>query len=308
VILAAVIANRNPFIYLNNMGSVMTSGGFFGAAAAAWVVFAFGSAARAEVSPWIASERGAVRLVAASSGVGQQRSLVFGLEFRLAPGWKTYWRVPGETGTPPRFDWDGSENLGEPAVIWPAPRRFTIVGMQSYGYAGRVILPLRAEVAAPGRGVSLRLHLRYAICREVCVPEEARLRLDLPAGPADATAHADAIAAFAARAPQPGDRHGWSVDAAHIVKPNGGAGPHVKLVIDLTSAAAPFEAPELLAEDGSGRSFGLAIAKLAPDRQRVRFVLPSYRADRAEPAAGAITLTVIDGALSGTFTVRAAAR
>src|SRR3546814_10771295 len=30
-----------------------------------------------------------------------------GLRVRLAPGWKFYWRTPGEGGVPPQFDWTG---------------------------------------------------------------------------------------------------------------------------------------------------------------------------------------------------------
>ncbi|MCX8508161.1 MAG: protein-disulfide reductase DsbD family protein, partial [Rhodobacteraceae bacterium] len=33
------------------------------------------------------------------------------LRLTMAPGWKTYWRAPGDAGIPPRFDWTGSANL-----------------------------------------------------------------------------------------------------------------------------------------------------------------------------------------------------
>ena len=44
------------------------------------------------------------------------------LQITLAPGWKTYWRQPGDTGIPPRFDFSGSENLTILDVIYPAPK------------------------------------------------------------------------------------------------------------------------------------------------------------------------------------------
>jgi len=310
VILGAVIANRNPFIYLNNMGKVMTDGRIIPALGAAVVVllaFLIGSEVRAQASPWTASERGGVRLVSAVTATGSARTLALGLEFALKPGWKTYWRVPGESGMPPRFDWSGSENVAEATVAWPSPMRFEIAGTQSYGYEGRVVLPIRVELAEPGKAAALRLNLRYAICREVCVPEEARLALDLPAGRAGASPHARAIAAFAARAPQPGRRLGWRIERASLAPAPGGDG-RWELVVEAASAA-PFRAPELVAEGGERQHFGLSSVQLGADRRRARFVLPYRRSGepaghKAEEPAGEIALTLFDGARGGTFTVR----
>jgi len=312
VILGAVNANRNPFIYLNNMGNVMTSGGFIAWAAlvaAAAIAFPIGSEAHAQASPWAANERGAVRLVSAVIGTGRDRALEIGLEFRLKPGWKTYWRVPGESGMPPRLDWEGSANFAGATVTWPGPARFTIAGMQSYGYDGHVILPIRIELAEPGKAASLRLHLRYAICREVCVPEEARLALDLPAGPAGVGAHARAIAQFAARAPQAGENLGWKVERAGLAVTKKGEDRRFELVVEIASRTEPFRAPELVAEGNERQTFGLSAAQLGKDRRRVRFVLP-YRHAGDRPAgdkseeAGEISLTLLDGTRRGTFVVR----
>lgn len=310
MILGAVIANRNPFIYLNNMGKVMTLGGIIAApaaAVAALLAFLIGSEARAQASPWTASERGAVRLVSAATATGNAGTLTLGLEFALNPGWKTYWRVPGESGMPPRFDWIGSANVAAATVEWPSPMRFEIAGMQSYGYEGRVVLPIRIDLVEPGQAATLRLHLRYAICREVCVPEEARLALDLPAGRPGISPHARAIAAFAARAPQPGRRLGWRVERASLAPAPGGDG-RWELVVEIASAK-PFRAPELVAEGGEHQHFGLSSVALGADRRRARFVLPYRRSGapaghKAEEPAGEIALTLFDGARGGTFSVR----
>jgi len=69
--------------------------------------------ARSAASPWARTPEAAVRLVSASEAVGDLDRLRLGLEFALAPGWKTYWRSPGEGGLPPALDWTGSSNLGE---------------------------------------------------------------------------------------------------------------------------------------------------------------------------------------------------
>ena len=47
-----------------------------------------------------------------------------GVDIVLDKGWKTYWRMPGEAGIPPSFDWKGSQHVKTIEVLWPAPRRF----------------------------------------------------------------------------------------------------------------------------------------------------------------------------------------
>src|ERR1700738_1525045 len=78
--------------------------------------------ARAEdASPWQRDGHSAVRLLAGSrSGA----VLLGGIALQLQPGWKTYWRTPGDSGVPPRFDFSKSENIEDVTVMWPGRCRF----------------------------------------------------------------------------------------------------------------------------------------------------------------------------------------
>src|SRR5260370_29690898 len=74
-----------------------------------------------DASPWQREGHSAVRLLAGSrSGA----VLMGGVAFQLQPGWKTYWRTPGDSGVPPRFDFSKSENIEAVTVLWPAPTEF----------------------------------------------------------------------------------------------------------------------------------------------------------------------------------------
>ncbi|MBI3441560.1 MAG: copper resistance protein, partial [Proteobacteria bacterium] len=53
------------------------------------------------------------RLFSAVSGVDQLKTIQAAVEVKLEPGWKTYWRTPGEAGLAPVFDWAGSTNFKE---------------------------------------------------------------------------------------------------------------------------------------------------------------------------------------------------
>src|ERR1700753_1743679 len=80
------------------------------------------TAARAQdASPWQRDGHSAVRLLAGSrSGA----VLLGGVAFQLQPGWKTYWRTPGDSGVPPRFDFSKSDNVEAVTILWPAPTKF----------------------------------------------------------------------------------------------------------------------------------------------------------------------------------------
>src|SRR6202451_2346074 len=74
-----------------------------------------------DASPWQRDGHSAIRLLAGShSGA----VLLGGIAFQLQPGWKTYWRTPGDSGAPPRFDFSKSDNIEAVTVLWPAPAKF----------------------------------------------------------------------------------------------------------------------------------------------------------------------------------------
>jgi len=96
-------------------------------------------------------------------------SHIVGLELTMKPGWKTYWRAPGDAGVPPVFSWSGSENVAHVDVIWPKPEVFWQNGMRSIGYSDSVILPLHVRPARGGE-VQLDGQLQVGICSDICVP------------------------------------------------------------------------------------------------------------------------------------------
>lgn len=124
-----------------------------------------------------------VRLLAGSQADGLVQA---GLELRLDTGWKTYWRYPGDSGVPPRFDWSGSRNVAGVTVGWPAPRRFPDgSGGTSIGYKDTVLLPLTVRLTDPGQPAQLDLNLDFAVCQALCVPAQAHVALALPGTGAD---------------------------------------------------------------------------------------------------------------------------
>lgn len=130
-------------------------------------------------SPWQSLHAGSrVRLVGVASAAAG--GINGGIEIELADGWKTYWRMPGEAGVPPQFEWQGSANLAGVQVSYPAPRRLPEAGAETVGYKTRVLFPFAAKAAAPGKPVTLKLEAEFGVCKDICVPAQANLGLALP--------------------------------------------------------------------------------------------------------------------------------
>jgi DsbC/DsbD-like thiol-disulfide interchange protein len=106
-----------------------------------------------------------------------------GVLVKLAPGWKTYWRVPGDAGVPPQFDWSHSDNVAHVEVSFPLPTRFRDAGGEAIGYHDEVLFPVAITPGAAERKVVLRLGMFFAVCRDICIPARAEAGLDLSATP-----------------------------------------------------------------------------------------------------------------------------
>ena len=148
----------------------------FSGLALAAVTCLFPIHARAQdASPWIKDTYSAVRLIAGSrSG----NVLLGGIGFQLQPGWKTYWRTPGDSGVPPRIDFSKSENVDSVTILWPVPAKFADgAGGTSFGYQKQVLLPLRIITKSSDKPVTLRASINYAVCEKLCIPVEAEVEL-----------------------------------------------------------------------------------------------------------------------------------
>lgn len=130
-------------------------------------------------SPWQPLHAGSrIRLVGVAGGA--RGEVNGGIEIELAEGWKTYWRMPGEAGVPPQFEWTNSTNLGEARVLYPAPSRLAEPGAESIGYKKHVLFPVAAKAAQAGKPVTLKLEVELGVCKDICVPAQAALTLELP--------------------------------------------------------------------------------------------------------------------------------
>jgi len=130
----------------------------------------------------------------------EQGTHMAALHLRLADGWKTYWRIPGEAGIAPQLDWSRSQNLASVVTHWPRPIVFDQNGFRSIGYDGELVLPLEFTPRDAGRPMALMANITIGVCADTCVPVDLTLSIALR----DAGAHDPLIAQALTRRAEPG--------------------------------------------------------------------------------------------------------
>lgn len=168
------------------------------------------------------------RLVA-DAGAREDGKRLAGIEIVLGEAWKTYWRMPGTSGVPPSFDWSGSANADPIEVRYPAPHRFVDKDDETVGYKGTVVWPVLVGRKAPGEAVRLKLGLEIGVCKDVCVPVQLALALDLPA--AAGTSVAGYVAPWLDRVPRPLEQRRPTDPAIESIEAHlKDARPHIRIV------------------------------------------------------------------------------
>lgn len=163
------------------------------------------SPASAAIGNWQGEGNAQVRLIAV--GVDDNGRIAGGIEIAIDPGWKTYWRSPGDAGVAPLIDFSGSTNLDGPVVVeYPVPHRLDDGYAVTNVYENHVVLPLTAVAVDPKAETELVLSLDIGVCADICIPEHFDLTLALAPGESDESAGTilvDARRALPGR-PEPG--------------------------------------------------------------------------------------------------------
>ncbi|MBO39595.1 MAG: disulfide bond formation protein DsbD, partial [Rhodospirillaceae bacterium] len=249
-------------------------------------------------SSWWTTDQGAVRLIASSNAVGESSQLHLGLHFKMKPGWKIYWRSPGDAGFPPYPDWSGSENLEKMRIDWPAPTRFSVIGLETLGYKGEVVFPLTLKPLEYGKRVKIRSKVRYLTCDQICIPYEATLALSLPPGPEGSSPEAYLINEFRSRVPKKVKDHKSPISSVVV---NGSPG---KQVLRITTQT--FEQPDLIIEGPPGFRFGKVGVIERKISGKMVFATNVFSSTRPSESGSPkdlvdknITLTLLDGSKRG---------
>ena len=244
-------------------------------------------------SDWVDGHASRVRMVA-GRGLAQGAEapkIVAGVQIELQPGWKTYWRNPGEAGgVPPYFDWSKSSNVADAKVVYPAPKRLADASGDSIGYKDSVVLPVVITPRDEGRPLHLKLDFAFGVCREICIPAEASLSLVVPQGvslpmPRPLTEALDHAPRHAA-ARRSGDPELISHEAVLN-------GKEPRIVLDLKFPGGADQG-DVFAEAPDGIYLPMAKRVAGPNGESARFVIDLRDSFELEDLKGrTITLTLV---------------
>ncbi len=147
-------------------------------------------------------------LVSEVSSIGPGQSFWVALDLNIRDGWHTYWRNPGDSGQATSLVWQLPAGFTAGDIVWTTPHRFELPPLVNYGYATHAVhlVEIKAPVdIKPGTPATLTAKASWLVCSDVCIPEDADLRLTLPvAGAAGGVNASDAALFTAARGDLPG--------------------------------------------------------------------------------------------------------
>lgn len=128
------------------------------------------------------SPRVVARLVSEFSELKPGQKFSLGIWMKLAPGWHTYWRNPGDSGIPLALEWKLPKKFQHGPIQWPKPERISTPPLVTYGYHDEVLFPV--EFTAPQKisaNNNFTVTASWLVCEEICVPEDAIFEISIPA-------------------------------------------------------------------------------------------------------------------------------
>jgi len=262
----------------------------------AWAGLSASANASEIASAWAEEEQATVRLIASRDGLGDDGVVRAGIEFAMQPGWKVYWRSPGDAGFPPQPNFDGSENADISPLSWPVPLRFSILGLETLGYEDSVILPFTVKATDTAKDSMVSATIRYLTCKEICIPYDAQVSMTIPAGNGAPTALAHIIGQFDSRVPRTASAARLNISEAWTEHSEKGL-----YVVANATSEIPFKGPDLYLEGPVGLGFGAPATRLSNAKQSATLRIPvsGFLGTPTEAAAklsgSSFIFTLLDG-------------
>lgn len=105
------------------------------------------------------------------------------LRMKMDTDWHTYWKNPGDSGLATSIEWDLPAAFTASPIHWPVPERFESGGIVTYGYTDEVLLLTQVtppKNLAAGQKMTIKARAQWLECKDLCLPGNADLQLQLP--------------------------------------------------------------------------------------------------------------------------------
>ncbi len=154
-----------------------------------------------------------IRLLPEYGRIKAGQEIWMGTEQSITKHWHTYWKNPGDSGTPTKITWDLPTGFTIGEIEWPTPKKLPYGPLLNYGYEGNVMLlqKLAAPEALPESPITLKATIELLVCKEECIPEYGDFEITLNGENAELEDNSAYINAAASKLPTKTD---WSVSYA----------------------------------------------------------------------------------------------
>ena len=114
-----------------------------------------------------------VRIIANQTQVSGGEKIRLGLEQIIHPTWHTYWKNPGDSGTPTSIEWDLPEGFSISELEWSTPNKIPYGPLTNYGYENKVTLLQNLTIPKDigAEPFSINGSVNLLVCHDICIPE-----------------------------------------------------------------------------------------------------------------------------------------
>lgn len=144
------------------------------------------------------------QLLLSAESVRPGDTVIAGVELKMAPGWHTYWKNPGESGMATKIQWELPRGISAEPIQWPIPEKLTVSGLTTYVYHDSVLLliPLHISANASAGTKKLKANVSWLECEDACLPGSAVIETSLNVGSEfRPSRHAELIASWQKQLP-----------------------------------------------------------------------------------------------------------
>lgn len=100
----------------------------------------------------------------------------------IEPGWHTYWKNPGDSGTPLSITFTLPDGGQASPLSFPVPGRITVPPLVNFGYSNRALYT--ATITPPpsltSETFTIQAKMEWLVCNNICLPETQTQTLILP--------------------------------------------------------------------------------------------------------------------------------